>query len=78
VNKENLCPVECEGCDRRMIRPGLLDLKQFFLCNCYEFPQSKWENGKKCPMRSHMKEENKIEQKEIDPIKASKRKMGNK
>ncbi len=61
---------ECEGCRNIRIDADNPDRK---FCKVYLFPESKWGNGKICPMASHFKREVKEEVRTQDPLKLSKR-----
>ena len=66
---------EYNGCDYVFIQLPLLEVPPINTCRAYLSPEAKWMNGKVCPLASHVKKESK-EEKFVDPIKASKRKMG--
>ncbi len=46
-------------------------------CRIYYLPESKWIAGA-CPMATHRKKAVEMDEKFVDPTKASKRKMGKK
>lgn len=58
-------PLECAGCQHED-----RDLK----CLVYAYPETKWSAGN-CPMATHVVRKDPAAAKELDPIKASKRKM---
>lgn len=62
--REERWPVvqECEGCDHR----------EGNFCNCYAFPEAKW-GRRKCPMATHL-QKSAAAKKDLNPLKASKRK----
>jgi hypothetical protein len=53
-----------------------LEVPETRRCLAYISPMSKWINGRTCPVATHLVKEEKKEAKHVDPIKASKRKMG--
>jgi hypothetical protein len=62
-------PVEkCKGCVHAHEK----------VCEIYVYPEPKWEAEKTCPMATNIKKPDKISAKLLDPIKASKRKIGGK
>jgi hypothetical protein len=61
------CPEQCKGCGHQ---------KPDETCHIYAFPAMRW-TGLPCPMATHRKKEDpKQPEKPLNPIKASKRKMG--
>jgi len=68
TKKEERFPIvkECEGCDHRDGRNGNF-------CNVYRVPEGKW-TGLRCPMATHTKKKAVVAGKELNPLKASKRK----
>ncbi len=62
---------ECEGCQNIKIDSDTPN-KRF--CRVYLYPETKWSNGKICPMSTHVKREMKEEVKTQDPLKLSKQK----
>lgn len=70
--KGDVSPVteDCQGCGRVVEKEGGI------FCGVYPQPSVKWRNNGICNMATHRKVEvTKTEQK-INPLKASKRKMG--
>lgn len=68
---------KCNGCTRILIQPSLLEeVPEKKICQAYIDPESKWRNGKRCPLAPIFKEDKK--EVFIDPIKASKKMMGKK
>ena len=53
---------------------GCAKIKTDQTCEVYGYPEAKWSAGK-CPMASHIERKSSAEEKALDPIKASKRKM---
>ena len=75
------CVIECVGCNK-VCSPeaiGSVPMESIpfssMICSAYWRPESKWLNGKKCPLSSNLPKEKKAEQKMLDPIKANKRKI---
>lgn len=58
---------QCEGCDRQKTFPT----GKF--CNVFAHPASKWMFGGTCNLATHIKREEKKEEKMLNPLKASKR-----
>lgn len=66
---------QCKDCARIMTQPSLLiEIPDRKLCCAYLDPESKWRNGKRCPLAPVLKQEKEV--KHVDPIKKSKRSMG--
>jgi hypothetical protein len=54
----------------------VLEVPETRRCMTFLSPESKWMNGRKCPVATHLAKEEKKEVKYVDPIKKSKRSMG--
>lgn len=56
---------KCKGCLHIVLDSG---------CEVYEFPEAKWSAGN-CPMNTHLRKVEKKQEKQVDPIKMSKRRI---
>jgi len=65
----------CLGCGNIITQPPMLEVPAVNLCRVYINPESRWSSGN-CVMATHLKKKVEMEAKALDPIKASKRKMG--
>lgn len=64
---------KCQGCGNTIIHePIIQEVPPVNLCRIYMNPESKWSAGN-CPLNTHLKKESKIDTKQMDPIKKSKR-----
>jgi hypothetical protein len=59
----------CDGCSR------VLEFETGLYCATFPYPAQKWQKGT-CPMSSHVKKAQKVEEQKINPLKASKRNAG--
>jgi len=59
----------CDGCSR------VLEFETGLYCATFPYPAQKWQKGT-CPMSSHVKRAQKVEEQKINPLKASKRNAG--
>ena len=66
MSEASQCIEACEGCKRVEER----DSQNF--CAVYSSPVFRWSFGI-CPMATHKKVEEKVEDKKLNPLKASKR-----
>jgi hypothetical protein len=58
---------QCEGCER------VSNFPTGKYCNVFAHPASKWMFGGACNLATHIKREEKKEEKMLNPLKASKR-----
>jgi len=61
----------CEGCAR------VTEFPTGKYCSSFPYPAQKWQKGT-CPMATHVKKVQKVEEQKINPLKASKRSAGKK
>jgi hypothetical protein len=59
----------CDGCSR------VLEFETGLYCATFPYPAQKWQKGT-CPMSSHVKKAQKVEEQKLNPLKASKRNAG--
>jgi hypothetical protein len=62
---------DCSGCSR------VQDFEMGKFCISFPYPAQKWQKGS-CPMSSHVKKVQKVDDQKINPLKASKRNAGKK
>jgi len=64
---------KCRGCVNTIIQESIVpEVPTVNLCRIYMNPEAKWSAGN-CPLNTHLNKEKKIETKQMDPIKKSKR-----
>lgn len=61
----------CEGCSK------VMEFTAGKYCTNFPYPAQKWQKGA-CPMSSHVKKVQKVEEQKVNPLKASKRNAGKK
>lgn len=59
----------CDGCSK------VLEFETGLYCATFPYPAQKWQKGA-CPVSSHVKKVQKVEEQKINPLKASKRNAG--